>query len=423
MERGPLKVLFHTWHNLQHSYGIVSAFLLIHLQLNYGPNGKIKKNGIDIYVEEAPYYNPDWNNKKKLVYSDEYNEILTSFKQYNGEKIDLIYRQMYPYNINPSISESIPICVFYTSEFATLDIGYFECATPPDLKIMDDNYIIEFLKHFKNIFFTSPSIWSSYGMKKYTDRDRIITHGVDSSVFFKHTKNRTEIRKKYNVKESDILMINTGAMTKNKGIMLFLEALNILVNKMNKKQFKLMLKGTGDLYQTRDFLQIYFQELIQSGKLSLIDLNYLLDNNHIIFTDKTLSFERINDLYNASDLYISPYLCEGFALTPLECLSSGNNVLVPRTGSTKEYMEDIYNNGGNEFIYYVDSQVGQDQSGKCQNIIKIEDIVNTILKAEPTLKIQKNYEQMQRYIQKDYSWDKVSELLYQYFNDIITRYH
>jgi hypothetical protein len=42
----PLKVLFYGWPMIQHSYGIVLAFQLIHLYKNYGPEGIIKRNAI-----------------------------------------------------------------------------------------------------------------------------------------------------------------------------------------------------------------------------------------------------------------------------------------------------------------------------------------------------------------------------------------
>ena len=132
----PLKVLFYGWMCLQHSYGICLAFLLINLYKNYGPDGKIKKNAIDIYVQEAPFFNPEWNNKKKWVYSDEYNNILKNLKIYNGEKIDIIYKQTYPYDINvTNENKDIPKCIFYTSEFAKLTQQYFTLDKPVDLDV------------------------------------------------------------------------------------------------------------------------------------------------------------------------------------------------------------------------------------------------------------------------------------------------
>ena len=418
-------MLFFSWKSLPHSYGICAAFLLVNLYKNYGPNGKIIKNAIEIYTEEAPYYNPEWIKKQNLVYTEEYNEILRNLVQWTPEiKVDLIYRQTFQYNINvTNENKDIPKCIFYTSEFAKLNHTYFSIAYPENLKEADyNNYISLFLKEFHNIYFTSPSEWSSRGIKDYIkdpSRDRIITHGVDTSIFFKNKKNRNEIRKMYNIKDTDILMINIGATTTNKGILLIIETLHELVNKLGKKEFKVMFKGTGDLYNCTTFLKSYIGHFVSNNIISQKDMDNLVDN-HIIFTDKTLSFEMINNLYNSCDLYISPYLCEGFGLCNLESTSSGLPVLIPRTGSTKEFMENIYQNGGKEFIYYVDSYVIQDQNnGFCQNVIKVQDIVNTILKID-FKKEPLNYDVMIKYINKNLSWDYASTLLFDYFKFIVS---
>ena len=112
-------------------------------------------------------------------------------------------------------------------------------------------------------------------------------------------------------------------------------------------------------------------------------MNYLLTNN-IIFTEKTLNFKQIRMLYNAADLYISPYIAEGFNMCCLEALACGLNVLVPKTGSTKEYMEDIYNNGGQNNIYYVNSEVMTTPDNLKINNIDGDYILSTLINFEKT---------------------------------------
>lgn len=323
------KILFEGWYSIPHSYGIVTAFLLIHLYKNYGPNGKIKKDAINLYIKEMPFYNQNWNKiKGKFVYTKEYNEILKGLKETNNETVDLIYRQTFPYNVDKN-PKNIPKCIFYTSEFGMLNPAYFS------------NFNNDIKTHIEesNIYLTNPSYWSSKGMLQYiehdekgTIRDRIISHGVDTSIFYKtnNIEKRNEIRTKYNINDTDILMINIGSMTGNKGMLLMIKALNELVNRRNERNFKLMLKGSGDLYQSKNFLNCYFDVLLKNNEITQDELDNLLNNNYIIFTEKTLSYPVINDLFNACDLYISPYLAEGFNLTVLEALSSGLNVLVPK---------------------------------------------------------------------------------------------
>jgi glycosyltransferase involved in cell wall biosynthesis len=423
-----LKILFSGWTQIAHSYAIVNCFQLIHLYKNYGPNGVISKNKLDIYIEECDYYRPEWNNKKKLVYNTEYNEIIKNFKLYNGEKVDLIYRMTYPYNITVSETNvDVPKCIFYTSEFREyLTKDYFTVAVPPNVPL-SDNYITSYLNQFNNIYFTSPSDWSSKGLVKYNvseTRNRIITHGVDTTIFKRDHSNRNKIREKYGILDNDILLLSMGACTTNKGIILILQILNILVHQLKRTHYKLLLKGTGDLYQCKEFLEQYFDTIVKAKAMTQSEINNLYEN-HIIFTDKTLSFSLINDLYNSADLYISPFLAEGFGMTILEAVAAGCDILLPMTGSTKEYAELIYNNGGSEFIHYTKSKVVTLENGMSQNQIELQDLLNTMISFESKLQERRtngdkrDYNKMVKFIEKELSWNKVSELLVDYFEDII----
>jgi glycosyltransferase involved in cell wall biosynthesis len=404
-----ISVLFEGWRLLQHSYGNVLAFLLVHLWKQYGPN---KTNEIIFYVRECSYCDINWKNKQKLTYSPEYNRILKILKPYNGEKVDIIYRQTYPYNLEPPQTPTpTPVCVFYTSEFAILNNSYFHHDPKQDIR----NYLIK----NPNFYFTAPSEWSARGMTPYLEdktRNKVISHGVDTSIFYRHSNNsiRQQIRRKYNILDTDILLINIGAMTMNKGIFLILEALHHLVN-IRKMPFKLLLKGMTDLYKSREFVDSYINHL---------GYNTTNLKSHIIFVDGTLNYDEINDLFNASDLYISPYLAEGFGLTMLEALASGLRVLVPRTGSASDYIDPIYKNGGEPYIYYVDSVVIQDGAGLYKNQIDTSSIINILSKNISNIKTtldDKTYLLLKKYIKKNYSWYKISTDLYNYFRDIIVQ--
>jgi len=413
-----IRVLFRGWFEIPHSYALCNCFQIIHLFKNHSDK-------IDFYIEEMPYFRPEWNSSRKLVYKKEYNDIIKNFKKWNGEEIDVIYSITYPYNMDMTVinGKKIPKCVFYTSEFSTLDPNFFS----NDTLLNTDFLINEYVRKEKKLYMTSPSVWSSMGMKKYNledEKNRIITHGVDETVFYKNDSSRETIRNFYKVKHDEILLMNIGAMTQNKGMFLILQALNILVNHLGKKHYKLLLKGTGDLYQSKSFLEIYFAELKKAGVLDDEKMDNLL-TNHIIFTDKTLSYEKINDLFNAADLYLSPYIAEGFNLTSLEALSAGTPVVVPITGSTKEYMNDIFMNGGEKFIYYINSKVIDTGNGRKQNDIQLMDLLNVIVNNENDIRDwsfkKDDYKIMKKYITEYYSWNHVSDLLYDYLKMIVEK--
>jgi glycosyltransferase involved in cell wall biosynthesis len=408
MREGKVKVLFQGWTQIPHSYSIVNCFQLVHLYKNFGDK-------LEIFIEERPYFREEWNKNKKLVYPKTYNEIIKGLKIWNGEEVDFIYSITYPYNVHSN--NGIPKCIFYTSEFSWLDNTYFSNNSVRFENTVDvQNYI----KNHDNLYFTSPSIWSARGMELLgieKSHNRVITHGVDREIFKLDKSRRSEVRKYYKVADNDILMINIGAMTQNKGIIQMLQALNILVNVKKDTRYKLLLKGTGDLYKSKEFMQAYIESLQNQNVISVEQMNYLLEK-HIIFSDKTLSYERINDLFNASDLYLSPYLAEGFNLTVLESLSAGLPVLVPETGSTREYINDIYNHGGDKLINKVKSQVLLFENGMMQNSIDVKDLVEVLGNFKPLNRDLVNKE-LEEYIQENYSWDAVSKLLYNYMTEII----
>jgi glycosyltransferase involved in cell wall biosynthesis len=378
-----MKVLFIGWSKIPHSYAIVNVFQIIHLVKNYPE--------IKLYMEEYPYFNPDWNNKTNLrIYPEEYYKILDSIEIYKDEKVDLVYNITYPYDV--SIPD-VPKIVFYTAEFSVLTSSYFTGVLHDDL----NNRLQD-----KDLYFHTPSEWSFRGLAH--TKNKCITHGVDTNIF-KKTSARTKIRNFYGIKDTDTLLGNMGAMTRNKGILLILEALKILVIDLKQTQYKLLLKGTGDLYKTRDFMDIYIKEL---------RIPEVLLEKHIIFIEDTLTFSALNNLYNALDLYLSPYFAEGFNLQPLECLSTGTTVLLPETGSTVDYTSKIIKVSP-ESLVLIPSNVVKNSMG-FQNEINIQDLLNGILNySEPT----KHYDALRNVVQKELSWDYVSHELVSYFKEIL----
>jgi glycosyltransferase involved in cell wall biosynthesis len=413
-KRKAMRVLIKGWTGPAHSYAIVNCFQLDALQRLY-------KNQLELYHEEMPYFRSHWK-KVDGIYPEEMQTTLRSIKPWKGEEVDLIYSITYPYDITVLAQENcvVPKCVFYTSEFASLDESYFTCEQY-QANTMTFDLIKKHVKHNNSLHFTSPSLWSSRGLDGITPRDKVITHGVDPRIFHKDTTHRSVIRRRFGVADDEILLINIGAMTGNKGIILILKALYMLVFKLNKTHFKLLLKGSGDLYQSKQFLESYLHQITQTEGIPQSDLDNLI-KNHVIFSDATMSFSDINLLFNASDLYVSPYLAEGFNLTVLEALASGMSVLVPETGSTKEYIQDIYNNGGSKFIYKVPSKVVVSPDGKNQNVIDDIDVVKGIIQYTSGCKniVDEDFAQTSEYITKHYSWDNVAKLLYGYFLDIVS---
>jgi glycosyltransferase involved in cell wall biosynthesis len=173
-----------------------------------------------------------------------------------------------------------------------------------------------------------------------------------------------------------------------------------------RTEYKLIIKGIISLYN----IQKCISDNISYLEITPEEINNMFTNNIILITE-AVSFDKMNQIYNMCDLCVSPYLCEGFNLTPLEVLATGTCVVVPRTGSTKEYIDDIYANGGSTYIHYIDSRVVDIGNGKA-NEINVDDLIGVVLSFN---KRERDASRMVEYIHREYSWSKVADLLYEYF--------
>ncbi len=410
-----LNVLIRGW-DLHHSYGLVNCFQIIHFV-------KYFQNEISITMEDAPFYRNHWQ-KQNGIFPEEYEKILQNIKKYNpkdnDENFDVIYNITFPYVVMfDDKFKNIPKCVFYTSEFSLLDKTYFE-----NTNEMSEEQVLNLIKNDTSLFFSTPSRWSYKGMEKYIqdidNRLFTITHGVDTSIYRHDISKRANLRAKYNIKDNDIVLLNIGSMTGNKGIHLILIALYNITN-LHSKNWKLLLKATGDLYECRKYVLESIKSIknIIETKEQLETFNKFIDE-HVIFLSATMSCMLLNDLYNACDLYISPYSAEGFNLTCLEALSSGLPVLVPQTGSTNDYIDKIIQNcNAKGMIYKCPSSIIRSDDGKCFNEIQVVDLINTCLKFQNTKKDTDAIKSIYKYIESDLSWKFVCGKLLEMFYKII----
>ena len=190
--------------------------------------------------------------------------------------------------------------------------------------------------------------------------------------------------------------------------------------------------GRLQCYEQRNESQLFLENYINTlreNKLFTTDTDEDILKKNIIFINDTLGYNRINDLFNAADLYISPYLAEGFNLTVLEALSSGLPVLVPTTGSTVEYINDI-SNEFSDYIIKLNSKVvtNPPPDNKSQNSYELDDLCNTLINNKDKINRMKNgrynkFSELTKFIEKEYSWNTVSNLLYNHLKSLIKRYN
>lgn len=420
-----LRVLFRGW-ILQHSYAMVFTNQLLTFAKYFG-------DIVSLYLEECEYFNPKWNSTKKFVFSDEDQKIINSIPRYNGQEIDIIYSVTFPYDIQPVKRKNkesfIPKLVFYTSEFAKIDSTYFSLCYPNRIPSNDntENTIAQVLHSPKfNIYMTSPSKWSSIGLHSYgvvgSLKNFVLSHGV-SNDFYRNTKSRASIRKFYGFKDSDIVLLCVGSMTQNKGIVELLQAFYILNVEMKEfSNVKLLLKGSDSLYDSRKFIQMYIKNIIQSHNTNItFEKKFISMCNNIVYVDDTFSNKRMNDIFNSCDIYVSGYMAEGFNLVPLEALTAGMKLVISKTGSTSDYINNIINNTqSSNLIHLIDTKIVKCNNGMT-NTYTIESLVNSIIQAINTRPTEQEISDVHSFIKNNYSWNNICEQLLNHFYDIIAK--
>ena len=122
-------------------------------------------------------------------------------------------------------------------------------------------------------------------------------------------------------------------MTKNKGIEVLITAYGIL--KKRFKNLKLILKDQSNLYGIKPNLILSKLNNSELNKKYKIIYEEMIKD--IIIISKNLNLDDLKKKYAISNCYISPYLAEGFNLTPLEAAACGTEIIVTKGGSTDDY--------------------------------------------------------------------------------------
>lgn len=456
-----INVLIQGWINIPHSYAIVNCFQVVHLLSNF-------PSRFQFYFDEQPYYFQKWYQNKALLYPVRYNNIIEDIPSWNGETINLIYRISYPHKITAENQlVDVPTIVFYSS------LGALH---PEDFNItVEDNQlspkvIKTYISMASNLYFVTPTPKSSQGIVPYISkidfitRHRVLPHGVDLTIFkcesieTKHNL-RSILIQKYNLNENDIILLNVGGLSNNKGIDVILATLNKLVKNPLYKNIKVFLKGIDALYEGIGAISTYLEDLYSYGLLTPLEAKYLL-KHHVKYISKSLSFEELNILYNSVDAYISPYFYEGFNIPILEALATGCPVFVSGgiNSATTWYVNDIIQKTkmviqqSENFSNYIESNIsdvlgifqlpsfqatlGLEENKPFRNRVALTDATDVLYKTiqthwptvikfrksdcEEIIKRQVNYQKVLiDVLDRYYSWNSVANHLMEYFEYVM----
>lgn len=169
----------------------------------------------------------------------------------------------------------------------------------------------------------------------------IIPSGINIDNFANDIGKKEEIRKKYQIKSNDILLITACRLTKEKNLEFLVKSFIRVAEK--QKNVKFMIVGDGavkkDLEKmTKDF-----------GIQDRVIFTGLVNRNSII------------GLYQASDIFVFASKTETYGLVVIEAMAAGNPVVAVKASG----IEDIVKNGEDGFL------TSEQEDEFADNILKI----------------------------------------------------
>lgn len=154
-------------------------------------------------------------------------------------------------------------------------------------------------------------------LKSDMQKVKIFYNGVDSEKFDTINRKTIDIRKRYNLTESDFIFMYAGRIAKEKGIEELIEAFN----QLNNKNAKLLIVGGKQKGQ-----ESFYKKIMKE----------IANNKNIIYMGY-VNYEHIAEIYSMADVGVIPSICnEAFGLTAIEFMSLGKAVIISDMGALQE---------------------------------------------------------------------------------------
>lgn len=314
-EMRPNRLIVAGWRSIPHSYAIVNQWQLLALM----------RRNLAIKVIDAPFYRRSWQPRAGLFVPESESALASLPIAAPDEAADVTLRIFAPFTFVPTTSR-------LTAVFATLE----EQAIRPH-QIGDPSEYQRLRRHPPpaEVKAVTPSHWSAQGFYQAgfdASQVVIVPHGADIETFHPSPDGRRRGRAMLAAPDDTFVFLSVGAMSGNKGIDLLLRAFAAI--RRTHPQARLILKGMDRLYDSRQVIDRLL------GLLSAADAQIAIDG--LIYLGNSLSHRELAILYQAADVYVSPYRAEGFNIPVLEAAACGLPTICTAGGPTDEFVTDEF---------------------------------------------------------------------------------
>ena len=307
----PRTLVVEGWRFIPHSYAIVNQYLCLEL---------LKRPDIRLFHRDVPFV-AEVRGAAPL-WPPETERLLRDIPPPPPDlKPDALLRTDWPHRFDndPAAARTF---VWGTTEFKMVENSAIPTWQPAR----------EILPHIKSTVIAC-SAWARAGFVNSgapPERVHIALCGADPDQFHPATPAARDALRKELGWDGKLVLLNVSSMSENKGIPLLLKAAAKLAGKF--PNLLVALKGVDAMYQSAGHTQ-----KAMAG-LSPAEANAV--RPRLWYAGEVLTAARVAALYQAADLYVSPYLAEGFNLPALEAVASGLPSLCTRGGPTDEFLSE-----------------------------------------------------------------------------------
>jgi glycosyltransferase involved in cell wall biosynthesis len=303
-----MKLLVQGWRFIHHSYALVAQAHSVCL---------LRRGDVELRFQDLPFPAPDWQPSRGILDPDD-ERALAELR-------------------GPDASFAPEVTLRFARDFAPPPSGRAFVFDTPEFRALRPGVMRKLRAGAgaaDRVHMLVPSRWAAEGYLRFgiaPERVHVVPHGVDPRVLHPDPERRAEARRRLGADESFVFM-SVGAMTDNKGIDLLLRAFARVAQ--SQADVRLVLKGADDLYASRNSVQRALEALSTADRQAAA--------SRIVYLGDRRSARDMADLLRAADVYVSPYLAEGFNLPVLEAAACGVPVICTAGGATDDFTAPSY---------------------------------------------------------------------------------
>ncbi len=305
------------WRFIAHSYAVVNQYQCLEI---------LKHPDIKLYHRDVQMFLRTWKQSEGTMPADQEAALRAIPEPPKGLVADSCLRIGFPHYFHAS-ADAKRTFTWATSEF---------------LRVQDEAIGIkkkpwEALVNSKSTIIVC-SNWAAKGfLNSGASKSKVVVVpcGVDPSIFHPvSAEERAALRKELGW-EGKFVALNISAATPNKGLDIAMRAVAQLAP--SHPNLHLALKGSNHLYRSDYF--------VKSAMAAITPEEAEAVTPRLTYQGETLSTTDIAKLYQAADVYLSPYRAEGFNIPVLESAACGLPVIATRGGSTDDFTDPSWCQG------------------------------------------------------------------------------